>query len=229
MKQIAVITSIICLLALGFHSCSEPKIEQGEIQYELTYPHMDTEGWIGIILPTEMTIIFKGTKMKTSIQKGRIFETHIISDEADQSITMYTDLDGNKMVCALTKEEIEQLKGSLPKYTLTKTTEQDSVAGLFSTKYELSSADSLQPFDAWFTESLSCQKAAWFSPYSTAAGFPLVYDIERYGIFTHAEAVTFQQKEIKDEDFIVEGEFEKVDFETYEKESQAIFEILADW
>ena len=44
----------------------------------------------------------------------------------------------------------------------------------------------------------------------------------------HATAVSFTTNEINDTEFEVAGIYEKVDFETYEKEVQALFDLLLD-
>lgn len=210
-------------------SCSESKVEQGEVTYELTYPYMDTDGFISAVLPQEMTIMFKGTKMKATISRGSFFETNIISDESTNYIAMYSDMDSKQMYCELTPEELKEFKKTLPVYTIEKTSDADSIAGVYSYKYEVDSKDTIQPFDAWFTESFTIQNGAWFTSYADAVGFPLVYDIERYGMFTHAEAVKFKEKEITDKDFQVEGDYDKVSFETYETESKKTFDVLVNW
>ena len=210
-------------------SCGGSKIPEGEVKYELTYPYMDTDGLLGIVVPDEMTIVFKGTKMKTTIKKGSFFETIVISDESDNSIIMYMDMDTTQMCCELKDSEVDDLLKSQPKYKCKKTSEQDSVAGVMSTKYTVTSEDTLVPSDAWFTDAFTVEKGAWFSSYADVEGFPLVYDIQRYGMMTHATAVDFMEKEVPENTFEVEGEFTKVSFEEYEREAQKLFDILINW
>lgn len=209
-------------------SCGKPKIPEGEVDYEITYPHTEVKGLLAAALPKEMNIVFKETKMKTTIARGSFFEMIIISDEVDESVSMYLDFDQIQIYCDLTPEEVVVLKDSQPEYTIKKTEKQDSVAGLWCTQYEVTSADSAQPSDAWFTEDLTVQKGAFFSSFASVTGFPVVYDVERYGIMMHATAVSIKEKEINETEFEVEDIYEKVDFETYEKEVQALFDLLLD-
>ncbi|MCH2233269.1 MAG: hypothetical protein MK078_03365 [Crocinitomicaceae bacterium] len=223
-----ILTAVLLLFLVA--SCTESKIEQGQVTYELTYPHMDPENTlVNAISPKEMTIVFKGTKMKTTIKKGRLFETNIISDESNNSLALYSDLDGNQIYCVLNDEDVEKLKNSLPTYTAKTTEVQDSIGGIYSTKYTTSSSDSLQPSDAWFTDDFAPQDAVWFSPYKGVKGFPVVYDIERYGMFTHATATNFVEREVKDEEFEIEGKYRLLTFEEYEEESFELFDILLNW
>lgn len=216
----------LCLLLIA--SCGKSKIPEGEVDYEITYPHTEVKGLLAAALPKEMNIVFKDTKMKTTIARGSFFEMIIISDEADESVSMYLDFDQIQIYCELTAEEVVVLKNSQPVYTITKTEKQDSVAGLWCTQYEVASADSAQPGDAWFTEALAVQKGAWFSSFGSVIGFPMEYDVERYGIMMHATAVSFVEKEINETAFEVADIYTKVDFETYEEEVQALFDLLLD-
>lgn len=215
-------------LPLLFASCGKSKIPEGEITYDITYPHMEVTGLMSAILPKEMTIIFKGTKMKTTISRGHIFETDVITDEEGEFIEMRLDFGDKKFYTELTKDEVKALKGSQPNYTISKTEEQDSVAGMWCTKYNVSSADSLQPMDAWFTEDLAVQKGGWFSAYKDVVGMPVIYDVERYGLMMHVEANNFIQREVKENEFDRPSELSAIDFKQYEEEVQELFDILLE-
>lgn len=217
---------IVTLLLLN--SCGKSKIPEGELNYDITYPNMEVTGLMSAILPKEMTIVFKGTQMKTTIQRGHIFTTDVITDEADQSMEMRLDFGDKKYFCILTKEEIAALKNSAPKYTITKTEEQDSIAGTWCTKYKVTSPDSLPPGDAWFTEDLTVENGAWFSAYFSVTGMPIIYDVERYGLMMHVVANGFVQREVKDSEFERSAELTQVDFKTYESEVQELFDILLE-
>ena len=180
------------------------------------------------ILPKEMTIIFKGTKMRTTINRGHIFTTDVVTDEATEYIEMRLDFGDKKYYTELTKDEVKQMKDSQPTYTITKTEEQDSVAGTWSTKYNVTSEDSLQPMDAWFTEDFTVANGAWFSAYFSVVGMPIIYDVERYGLMMHVEANNFLEREVKDEEFDRSNELSPVDLKTYEDQVQELFDILLE-
>jgi hypothetical protein len=209
-------------------SCGKSKIKEGEISYDITYPHMEVTGLMSAILPKEMNIIFKGTKMKTTIARGKIFTTEVITDEADNSIEMRLDFGDKKYYCLLTADEIKELQNSAPNYTIKKTDESDSLNGVWAHKYTVSSSDSLQPGDAWFTEDLEIMRGAWFSAYKDVEGMPMIYDVERYGLMMHVVANSFLQREVLDSDFDRDPNLEPVDFKTYETEVQELFDILLD-
>ena len=113
-------------------------------------------------------------------------------------------------------------------YTIKKTEEADSLTGVWAFKYNVTSTDSLQPGDAWFTEDLEITRGAWFSAYKDLAGMPIIYDVERYGLMMHVEANNFLQREVTDTEFDRDPELTPVDFETYEREVQELFDILLD-
>ncbi|MEX1001881.1 MAG: hypothetical protein WDZ35_07190 [Crocinitomicaceae bacterium] len=223
-KFFPLLFSLIVILS----SCGPDHIPEGELNYDITYPHMEVTGLMAAILPKEMTIIFKGTKMKTIISRGKIFQTEVITDEKDNSIEMRLDFGDKKYFCELTKEEIEQLKNTQPDYTVTKTNESDSLFGVLAYKYEVSGTDSIQPGDAWFTEDLEVQKGAWFSAYKDVQGMPIIYDVERYGLLMRVEANSFIEREVKDKEFDRDPDLRKVDFKTYESEIQELFDILLE-
>jgi hypothetical protein len=219
---------LIFLGSLILSSCGKSYIEEGELTYDITYPHMEVTGIMSAILPKEMTIVFKGTKMKTTIARGKIFTTEVITDEASDFIEMRLDFGDKKYYCELTPDEVKGLKESNPIYNITKTTEQDSINGVWATKYTVTSEDSLQPSDAWFTEDLRVQSGAWFSAYHSVVGMPIIYDVERYGLMMHLESNNFIQREVKETEFDRDPDLKAVDFKTYESEVQELFDILLE-
>ncbi|MFT4602115.1 MAG: hypothetical protein ACI857_002301 [Arenicella sp.] len=219
---------LLALPLLFITSCGQSKIKEGELNYDVTYPYMEVTGLMSAILPKEMIIVFKGTKMMTTISRGRIFETKVITDEKDNSIEMRLDFGDKKYYCVLTAEEVKQLQDTQPVYDLKKTEEKDSINGVWAVKYDISSTDSIQPADAWFTEDLEVQKGAWFSAYKDLVGMPIIYDVERYGLLMHIEGNNFTKREVPDEEFERDPALEPVDFHTYESEVQELFDILLD-
>ena len=59
----------------------EVKIPQGEITYQITYPYTELGGAATLMLPKEVIVTFKGSKLLTCIKKGNLFETTVLVDE----------------------------------------------------------------------------------------------------------------------------------------------------
>ncbi|UKN01855.1 hypothetical protein K6119_19210 [Paracrocinitomix mangrovi] len=221
---------LVLIFPFIFASCGKKLIEEGEVTYEITYPYMKVEGFMQAILPKEMTIVFKGSKMKTTIARGTIFSTDVITDESNEYMEMRLDFGDKLYYSELTKDEIKKLKESAPNYEIKETEEQDSVAGMYCRKYTVKSlsSDTLQPGDAWFTEDMAVQNGAWFSAYSSVTGLPVVYDVERYGLMMRVKATSFVKRKVKDSEFERPAELSPVSFATYEEEVQELFDILLE-
>ena len=223
------ILPLTLVLTLVFTACGPSKVQEGEIEYVVTYPHTELEGFVSAILPEKMVLIFKGSKVKSEIKRGRIFQTEIVSYEKDRSIEMRLDFGNDDYYATLTKEDIDKLIASQPKYKIEATGEADSVNGLFGKAYTVKNpVDSITHVNSWFCEDLAPEKAYWYSSYKEINGVPLVFDIERYGIIMHMEISKFTAREVKDEEFARNPDLKEVTFEEYEAKVQDLFDILLD-
>jgi hypothetical protein len=221
-------TAFVLFFMLFVVSCGKSKIEQGELEYKIQYPHSDISDFMLAMLPEKMTIVFKGTKMMTTIKKGKIFTTQIITDEKDKSIEMRLTLGNEKQIYTiLDQADIEKLKKSQPVYKLTATEEMDSIGGTWAKKYTVvCETDSVENGDAWFTEDLAPTDAYWFTSYANIKGVPVAYDVERYGVFMRIEAQNFKQREVDEKEFDRDPVLKQVSFDEYEAEAQALFDLL---
>ncbi len=215
-------------LSLFLFSCGSDKIQEGEVEYLITYPNAQISGFMQAILPEKMTITFKGTKMKTNIARGKIFTTEIISDEADKSVEMRLDFGDKLFYSVLNKDEVDDLIASQPVYKLATMNQTDSIAGMLASAYKVDAPDTINHTPAWFTSDLAPQNAYWFTSYAGTKGFPLVYDAERYGVMMHIEAVGLTEREVEDSEFERDSELTKTSFSQYEAEVQELFDILME-
>lgn len=209
-------------------SCGKEKIKQGELEYTIAYPYSDISDFMLAMLPEKMNLVFKGTKMMTTIKKGKLFTTQIITDETDKSIEMRLVLGNEKLIyTVLDANDIEKLKNSQPVYTLSATQEEDSLSGLVAKRYTVDcKTDSVPNGDAWFTEDLAPTNAYWFTSYASVKGVPLAYDVERYDVFMRIESSAFKQREVDEKEFERDERLKLVTFDEYEAEAQALFDLL---
>ena len=224
MKKFYILLPILVFTILG---CQPSKINQGEVEYSITYPYADISPFMEAILPETMTITFLGTKTKTRIARGEIFSTEIISDEANRSIEMRLDFGDKLIYTVLTASEIDKMISSQPAYKIKAIDAKDSIAGMFAQSYKIDyDGDTLPRSNVWFTEDLTPQNAYWYTSYSSIAGFPLVYDAERYGVIMHVVANKLDKREILSTEFDRDPSLKEVTFEQYEAEVQELFDVL---
>ncbi|MGV6861573.1 MAG: hypothetical protein ACWA41_07360 [Putridiphycobacter sp.] len=219
----------VFLLSLFLFSCSDNKINQGEIVYEITYPYTKVSGLMEMMLPKEMTVQFKDSKSIATIKKGKMFTTQIVADGETKTLEMRLDFGSDVLNTVLSPEDLKDFKASQPKYDMTKVGASDSLVGCSTVKYTADcTADTLPKFDCVFTEDFSIQDISWFSGYDNTKGFPLVYAIDRYGIFMQLTAVKFTPKEIKDKAFDPTENYEKVSFKKYDHKINELYEIMTE-
>jgi hypothetical protein len=216
-------------MLLLLNSCNPSKVEEGEIEYVVTYPNLEITGFMLAILPENMTITFKGTKMKASFESGSFFTTEIISDEANKSVEMRLNFGDIQIYSVLDENEIQEMISSQPRYTITDLGKQDSVSGMYSSSYSVTSKTDVKRREtAWFTEDLSLENPYWFTSYAAIKGLPVVYDAERYGVMMHLVATKLTKREVLPAEFERDPVLKKVSFEEYEAEVQELFDTLME-
>ena len=221
-------TIILATISILLISCGPSKIEQGEFTFDITYPYNpDLSSTMKMVLPKEATLIFKGTKMLTVVKTGKIFKTEIYADESVKELEMRLDFGSDLFYASLTEADQQSFKKNLPHYSYEKTTESDSIKGVFATKYKVKyDSDTIPEFESWFTEDMSLQNISWFSNYEGIVGVPVIYDIDQYGIRMHFEITGFKQREVEDTEFIRDAALAKIGYSEYDKKLSELFNIL---
>ena len=226
MKRLLPLFTLLTVLL----ACKENKINQGEIEYKITYPYNpNVTGVMQMMLPKEMNVKFKNTKMIATIKRGKMFTTQIVSDEQTQELEMRLKFGSDILNTFLTPEDVDLFLSTQPQYEISKPSKADSLVGCSTIKYTVDcKEDTIPPFDSYFTEDFTCQNASWFTAYNGAKGVPLVYLIDRFGIIMKVEATKFTPKEIKDKDFEPTEKYETVSFKKYDKKLNDLFEIMTE-
>lgn len=220
---------IIFFLPFIVLSCKGSKIEQGEIEYQITYPYNEISGVMEMMLPKEMSVKFKGTKSIATIKRGAMFTTQIVADEADYSLEMRLDFGSDVLNTFLTPEDLDYFLSTQPEYEVKKVGKSDSLVGCSTVKYKIDcKKDTIPETDCCFTEDFTIQDVSWFTAYKNTKGMPLVYLIDRFGIIMKVEATKFTPKEITDKDFQPTENYETVPFKKYDKKLNELFKIMTE-
>lgn len=226
MKKLIPTLLIISIFAI---SCGKEKIQQGEIEYEITYPYSELNGIMDVMLPKKMTAIFKGDKMIASIEKSKIFRTDIVSEGSTKKLIMRLDFGSENIEANFTPEDIKSLQSSQRNYEVGSPIKTDTIAGLEANFYSVKSDnESIGQFNCAFSTGLSVEDTDWFTSYNGATGIPLIYVVERYGIIMHLRATGFKSREVSDSEFETKLPFKQVKYKNYEKKVTELFELIIE-
>jgi len=220
---------LITFLSLSLFSCGDGKINSGEIEYEISYPYNNLSKLMEMMLPKTMTIVFKGDKMITTIKKGNLFTTKVISNGVTRELEMRLKMGSDIFNTNLNEKDITSLLNSQPKYAFSKPLNGDSIIDCLSTYYDVNYAtDSIDAFPSIFTQDFAIQNACWFSSYHEIKGMPLEYLIDRYGLIMKVKATNFTMREVKDSEFDTKFKYTEIPYNRYNKKMQDLFDIMLD-
>lgn len=218
---------ILCLMALFVNSCSDNKIQSGIITYDIEYPYNEIDGMMGMMMPKEMTLTFKDGKTMSTIEKGKMFTTKIISDENQRLLEFRLDFGSDVISTHLTPENLDAFIESQIKYTVEGPLESDSLLGVSTQKYNIKpQVDSLGTFESLFSMDFSTKNAAWFTSYGQIKGMPLDYYIDRYGIIMHLKARDIQIIEIDDKAFEPQESYEDISYEKFDAKIRDLYTTI---
>jgi hypothetical protein len=221
--------ALLILISISFLSCDKSKVQSGEITYEITYPYNELSNLMEIMLPKTMTIVFKGDKMKTTIEKGNFFTTDIISNETTRELEMRFKMGTDIFNSHLNKEDITNFINSQPKYNISNPINGDSLVNCFCQHYEVDCTnDSIDIFPSVFTSDFTIKNGSWFSAYHEIEGMPLESLIDRYDLFMKVKAINFIERDVEDSEFEPKFDYIEVPYKTYDRKVQDLFDVMLD-
>jgi len=226
------LTLLLTISTLSLSSCnlfnSKPeKINSGEIEYEITYPHAKLSKVMSMILPKKMTLIFKGDKILAKIKKGKMFTTEILSCESSKLLEMRYTFDNNKFKTVLNDKNVQDLIASQPVYHFGKPTPSDSLFGCSTIAYDVDcKGDTLPHFSSVFSPDFNVVNAVWFSSYKDIEGMPMIYLIDRFGIIMHVSVTKITKRDVDDSEFEPKLKYKEISYKKYDKKIQDLFDSL---
>ena len=221
---------LLIFLSLSLVGCNGGKVDSGEIEYEISYPYNNLSKLMEMMLPKTMTIVFKDDKMITTIKKGNLFTTKIISNENTRELEMRLKMGSDIFNTNLNEEDVVILLNSQPKYNFSAPSQSDSLLNYLCQHYEVdcTTNDSISVFSSVFTRDFTIQNATWFSSFNEIKGMPLEYVIDRYGLVMKVKATRFIKRDVKDSEFDPEFKYKEVPYVRYNKKMQDLFDIMVN-
>lgn len=213
--------SVIAVLLVGgtiamfvpFTGCSSlhlgGKIDEGVITYEVTYPYYD--GFMTGMLPDEMQMHFKDNRYTSELSSGNYFRTSFNSNCNQKTLEHELKFMNSQFVSRLDEEEIPDLVGQFPSFTIIETNESDSVAGFLCKRaIAVFDAPDLPDMNLYYTDEIEIDDFNWCTQFNELDGVLLAYETEQFGLRTRFRAVSVETIKVEEETFSPNPDYEEI-------------------
>lgn len=224
-KRISYFIALICIPAVLFlGGCADEKkfkkdIDQGVIEYEVTYPDLDSNDIMLEMLPDKMIMKFKKDKFKSNMSAGAgLIEMGIMTDATSRKMYNLVKIFGDRYVLELSGVEVKQMTDVLPPFQMKKLDERMEIAEASCEKVLLDFGISKsESYIFYYTNDLKIKDPNWYTPYNEIEGVLLDYRIENYNMHMRLRATKIIDREIDDSEFVIDDSYESLTKEEFDK------------
>jgi hypothetical protein len=216
-KRLLLLTISIVSLSALVSSCEEvvtPKISEGVIHFELSYPYYE-DAFMASIMPDEMEMTFKNNVYRNHVSKGGLFSSTVIADCNNETLLLILDLGPKRIYCTLDKSLTDIMLMNYPVPDILKVSEFDSIAGTFCEKKNAIFDHLADGYDVELYETfdIDIKNSNWCNQYSEIDGALLGYEIKQFGIQARMIATKIDTVVVNDSIFNVPQGFKEVTLE----------------
>lgn len=205
-------------------SCAEEKkftkdISQGIIEYEVTYPDLDSNDIMLEMLPDKMVMTFKNDKFKSNMSAGAgLIEMGIMTDATTRTMYNLVKIFGDRYVLELSGDDVKQMTDVLPPFQLKNLDEEMVIAEAACEKVLLDFGISKsESYIFFYTRDIKLKDPNWYTPYNEIEGVLLDYRIENYNMHMRLKATKIIAQEIDDSEFVIDDSYETLTKEEFDK------------
>jgi hypothetical protein len=201
-------------------------IEEGRIEYAVSFPHMEVDNVMASILPEKMTISFKDDRYHSEFNTyGGVFKNKICVDTRNRQYSQMLKIFKKRLACEYDKVDIDEMMLDFPPFTIIESGLNDTLAGIPCKRakgvfYDLGSED----IDIYYTDRIKVDNPNWCSPFSELDGFLLGYDVDMFDIRLRLTAENLSEELVDDAEFQVSEDYKLVSYKYIKIEIEKLME-----
>jgi hypothetical protein len=210
LKLIAI---VIACFSVTFFSCSQEDdhqhhpvpgaVSEGSIEFNVTYPYLDSND-IGLnLLPSTMTMVFKNNKYRVESTGGMgLFLTGYVSDNDKKQMDYFLKIISQKFISRYSAKGLKSLHKDFPSYRLETLDSTRTIAGMECYGYKVVYySNVVGDHYIWATDQIDLVGSNWCNPFPQIPGVMLAYQVQRSGLVINFEASKFTPSKLSDADF----------------------------
>lgn len=212
------------LIGLLMNSCTEEKefqkdVDQGIIEYEVTYPDLDSSDIMLEMLPDKMIMKFKKDKFISNMSAGAgLIEMGIMVDGSTRKMYNLVKIFSDRYVLELSGEDVKQMTDVLPPFQLRSLDEPIKIADAECEKVLLDFGISKsESYIFYYTHEIAMKDPNWYTPYNEIDGVLLDYRIENYNMHMRLRATKIIPQEIDESEFVIDERYQSLSKDEFDK------------
>jgi hypothetical protein len=220
-------------LALGvilIHSSCDSNIfkkgiEEGTIEYSITYPQIPEGNYLLDIMPNQMEMNFKNGVYRSDIIAGMgLFKTSIISNKEDDKLIHSVKLLNKKFASTLGSEDIIEVSPYYKEVRFEFTDKTKQIAG-YECKEVIAhiEGDSSWNFSIFYTDEINIETPNRLTPFEPIEGVLMEYDLYNYNTHMHFEAHNVIEQKVDQSHIDLEDGYVMVSPTELKSEIESIF------
>jgi len=219
--------------ALLLPGCSgvflEDKVDEGVIEYALSFPEFDPNGTMSSMLPERTTLTFGGGMQTAELSAGMgIFRTAMVTDNTRRAMDYHMSLMGKRIVAHMLPRDLDHFHADAGRPTILYTNDRDTIAG-YPCQRAVAVFDRIdQPeIELWYTDRIGMEQPNWFGPFAEVPGVLLRYEMVHYGLRMRLDAISVKPGKVDPATFQVKPDYEPVPPERMHKEMAEVLDTFS--
>jgi GLPGLI family protein len=206
------IALMIMICGCGSSSFLNNRLEEGVIEYALSFPEYDPNGIMGGMLPERTTLSFNKDMQVAELSAGMgIFRTSMITNNKARAMDYHMSMMSRKIVARMQPRDLELFNTDREKPTIIYTQDTDTIAG-YPCRLAIAIFDEIDhpEIELWYTDKIQMKDPNWFGPFSEIPGVLLRYDLIQHGIRMRLDAISITEGPVDPAKFKLKEEYQIV-------------------
>lgn len=208
----------ILVIGCGENTPFRSNISEGVIEYEVTYPEIDSGNIMLEMLPSKMVMHFKKDKYISELKTAAgIIEMSVYADGSKKEMYNLVKIFGDYYALKLNQQEALEMTNTLPDFNIVDLNESATIAEASCQKIELDfNGAKSENYEFCYTNEIDFTNPNWCTPYNSIDGFFLDYIIENYGMTMRLRAIRIIPEPVEDEIFEISDDYEFISSQEFD-------------
>jgi hypothetical protein len=219
--RIVYFSILLAFIAIGCveNTPFQKNISEGIIEYDVTYPELDSNNLMLEMLPDKMIMKFKKDRYKSELKTAAgIIEMSVLANATEQKMYNLVKIFSDRYVLEMNRAQALAMTSVSPPFQTEFKDEWKKIADAQCQKVLLDFGTSKkESYIFYFTNEIDIVDPNWWTPYGEIKGVLLDYRFENYNMVMRLTATKIISQPIEDSEFLVGSEFKPLTPEEFDQ------------